>query len=95
MILVKIHKDQHCVVAICDKDLVGKTITDGRMEIVVSKHFYDGEEKSYDEVGEIMRDYDNLNIFGEESVALALKLRIIEREHVLFIQGVPHAQTSY
>jgi len=90
--LVKFHKDGNCVVAICDKDLIGKTFSEGDFEIKVSEYFYGGEEKTKEEVSEIMKESDNLNLIGKESVGLAVKLGIINKENVMMIQGVPHAQ---
>jgi len=92
MILVKFHKSTHLVVAICDKDLIGRVIQEGNMEIKVSEYFYKGEEKTEEEVSKIMEKYDNLNILGKESVGLALKLGVIDKENTLLIDRVPHAQ---
>lgn len=92
MILVKIHKGEHDVAAICDKDLLGKTLSEGEIEVNVSEHFYGGEEKSEAEVKEIMKECDNLNILGKESVELTIKLGVIEKENVIYVEGVPHAQ---
>lgn len=90
--LVKIHKDVGFVIAICDKDLIGKTFSEGEIEIKVSEHFYGGEEKTKEEVIEVMKSSDNLNLIGEEAVGLAVELRIIDKNNVIKIQGVPHAQ---
>ena len=92
MILVKFHKDESCVVAICDKNLIGKTLSEGEVEIKISEYFYKGEEKTAEEVCEIMKANDNLNIVGKESIGLAVKLGIIKKDNVMVIQGVPHAQ---
>ncbi len=93
MIVVKFHKGANIVVAICDKNLIGKTISDGLLEIAVSEYFYNGEEKSEQEVGVIMKNYDNLNIIGKESISLAIRLGIIDKVNILIINGVPHVQT--
>ena len=92
MILVNVHRGSNPVVAICDKNLIGKTFTDGKVEIKVNEHFYNGEEKNDVEVVEIMQKYDNLNIVGNESIKLAIKCGAVNKENVLVIRGVPHAQ---
>jgi len=93
MIVVKFHKGLNKVVAICDKNLIGKTFSDGNIEIKIGEYFYGGNVKSEEEVDEIMKNYDNLNIVGKESVGLAIKSGVIDKEKVIFIKKVPHAQT--
>ena len=90
---LKIHKAQHdVVVAVCDEDLIGKTLEEGKYHIVVSEHFYKGEKKSAQEVEPILLQASNINLMGKESVAVGLKLKIITKAHIVVIAGVPHAQ---
>ncbi len=93
MMYVKIHKGSTTIVAICDDDLIGKELREGKLCLKISEYFYKGEKKSEQEVEEIMKTADNLNIVGKRSVAIALRLGIIMQHTILVIQGVPHAQT--
>ena len=93
--LVKIHSSYRNVVAICDSDLIGKTLQEGKKYLFVNPNFYQGEEKDEKQVLEIIEkgsaeDY-TFNIVGEESVNLALKSGIIREEGISKIQGVPLA----
>ncbi|MBI4447973.1 DUF424 family protein [Candidatus Woesearchaeota archaeon] len=87
--LVKFHEN---VVAVCDTNLLGKTFTEGKLELKVSESFYGGEEKSEKELTEILLRAHNINLVGEKSVALAIKLKLLNEGDVLKIQKVPHAQ---
>ena len=93
MIYVKFHKGSTTIVAICDCDLIGKELREGKLCLKITEYFYKGEKKSEQEVEEIMKHANNLNIVGKNSINLALKLNIITKDAILFIQGVPHAQT--
>lgn len=91
--LVKIHSSYRNTVAICDPDLLGKNFEEGDKQIFVNENFFKGEEKSEEEVLEIMgqgssEDY-TFNIVGKQSIDLALKAGLIQKEGIISIQGVP------
>ncbi|MEK6952887.1 MAG: DUF424 family protein [Nanoarchaeota archaeon] len=93
MIFVKVHKGASEVVAICDKELIGKVFSDGKYELKIGEFFYKGKEVREDEVKGIMINAPNLNIVGERSVNIAIKLGVIDEKNVLNIGGVKHAQS--
>ena len=91
-VLIKIHESagKH-IVAAADKELIGKKFKEGEICLDVSERFYNGEEKTEDEIIKIFKDSTNINIVGEKSVALGIKAGIITEESVIKIQGIPHA----
>lgn len=90
---IKIHKGQLGeVVAICDEDIMGKKFEDKEKQIEVSEFFYKGEIKEPKEIIEIMKQATNLNLVGKNTIKLALKEKIINKENIIKIKGVPHAQ---
>ncbi len=93
---IKIHKagPDREVVALCDKELIGKKLSEGNIEINVSEKFYKGEELPENEIEEILRNAKNVNILGKKSIAFAIKLGIISQENIIVIQGVPHAYSQ-
>lgn len=93
---IKIHDagNGRTVVALCDKELIGKILSEGNIELNVSEKFYKGEELPEDEVAEILKNANNVNILGKKSIAFAIKLGIISQENVITIQGVPHAYSQ-
>lgn len=92
--LVKIHKTQdgRNLVAMCDSGLIGKKFEEGKLQLDLSSSFYKGEEKSDDEIKELLKDAYMVNVVGELSVGFCLKLNLIEESHVIKIDGIPHAQ---
>ena len=92
MIYIKIHKGNEIIVAICDKELIGKRFSEGKLCLNVKKDFYKGELMDKDKVKEILKNATNLNIVGKKAIGLALKEKIIDKTSILRIKGVPHAQ---
>ncbi len=93
---IKIHLANNAtgssVVAVCDEDLMGKTLRGERIEIKVTESFYKGEQKTEEEIIPILKQATNINLIGKHSVAAGIKAGVIEKRNVLTIQGVPHAQ---
>lgn len=88
MILVKFHEN---VVAVCDSDLIGKKLDDGKVCLEITERFYKGDKKSDKEVEDILKEADNVNIVGEKSVKVAIKAGVVSKDEVIEINGVPHA----
>ena len=90
---VKIHKsvDRH-IVAICDEDLIGKEISEGDLNLNITERFYKGDKLSKEKIIEIMKNSINLNIVGKNSIKLALDNNIIEKDSIIEIDKIPHAQ---
>ena len=90
---VKIHKSGESeIVAISDEGLIGKVIEDEKARIEVTERFYKGKRVNDEEIKEILKTAKTVNVVGEESVNLCINLGLIEKENVLKIKGVPHAQ---
>ena len=92
---VNIIKSYRDVVAICDKELLGKKFDEGKFQLDVKENFYKGEEKSEQEVEQIIRhmfqEDATFNIVGKKSIALALKLQIISQESIKEINNIPYS----
>ena len=90
---LKIHRSPEAgmVVAVCDRELLNTTITDGEVEIRITESFYGNRPASEEEVVHALRDAENANIMGERSVALAVQHGIVEEASCILIGNVPHA----
>ncbi len=89
---VKLHtlKDKK-VVAICDEDLIGKKFEEKESRLEISERFYKGDKKSKEEVEEILKVAENINIVGEKSIKVALRIKAIEKEDIKNIKKIPYA----
>lgn len=91
--LVKVHKlNEKTVVAVCDEDLLGRFFEEGELILDVKESFYNGEKKSDAEIGDLMRNADQINVVGEKSVKLALDEELITKKDIKKVKGIPHCQ---
>ena len=93
--IIKVHKKEgRAVVAVCDDDLLGRKFEEDNLQLDLSSDFYKGEKMDASEIGDIIRNADSVNLVGEESIKLALKEEVIDKENIIYVSGVPHAQAT-
>jgi len=91
--LVKVHKKENrTIIAVCDKQLIGQILEENGKQLDLRGDFYKGEERSTEETGDLIRNADGVNLAGEEAVKLGLQEGVIEKENIVTIKGIPHAQ---
>lgn len=93
--LIKIIKTYRDIVAVCDKELIGKRFEEGKFQLEVKENFFNGDETDEEKAIEIMEQMSmkdsTFNIVGEKSVNTAIKAGIISREEIKKIQDIPFA----
>ncbi|WP_407357003.1 DUF424 domain-containing protein [Methanolobus sp. WCC5] len=90
---LKIHKSgTGTIVALCDRELIGKTLKEGNITVTITEEFYKGDIISEQEAIEIISKAPNVNIFGEKAVSCAVKCGIVDKVNVKIIDKVAHAQ---
>ncbi len=77
------------LVNICDEELVGSTVTEGKLKVHLSKDFYSGEVVNRGEALRLIRTCSIVNLAGSRSVSLAVDNRVGAPEAVREIQDVP------
>ena len=94
-ILLKVHKSYRWVVAVCDEEVFGRKLIDGKRVLDLSGEFFKGDAMDDEEVrAEISRCSDEdatFNFVGERSVGIAKELGIVDDETVVNIDEVPFA----
>ncbi len=93
MILVKLHQNPEGqkILALCDKELLGKKFEQGDRQLDLTTDFYQGEEKTEAEIKELIKNVYIINLVGEESLNLIKKLNL-NPENIIRIQNIPHAE---
>ena len=93
MISIKIYKQGNDIlIGACDDTLIGKKFSEGKLQIDVSKEFYDGQRIDPKTFEKYLKNATIANLVGKETINLAIKIGLIEPECVIMIKGVPHAQ---
>ena len=77
------------LVNICDEELIGKTVTEGRLKVHISKEFYYGEVVEKGEALRLIRTCSIVNLAGSRSVSLAVDNEIGAHEAIREIEEVP------
>ena len=77
------------LVNICDEELLGRTVTEGKLQMQISKEFYLGELVDEFEALKLIRTSSIVNLAGSRSVALAVENRIGARQAIREIEDVP------
>jgi hypothetical protein len=89
----KIHQSYRAVVALCDKDIIGKRFEEGNMQLDLRENFYKGEHVTHEEAVRRIRFYikedATFNIVGTKSVKAAIAAGITSEEHVGRVSGIP------
>lgn len=95
MMLVKLHKKEgRTIVSVCDKKLFGQLFEENGKQLDLRGDFYKGEERDVQEIGDLMRNADGVNLVGDESIALGLQEGVIDTEQVMKVKDVPYAQAA-
>ena len=92
---VNVIKSYRDVVAVCDKELIGKKFEEGKFQLDIKENFFKGKESSKEEVLEIMKNMkledSTFNLVGKKSISVALKAGIISEKGVKKINNIPFA----
>lgn len=80
------------VLAACDRELLGKKFEEGELHIHVREEFYYESFVSEQTFLNSMKLATIINLVGENVVRIAIREGYIDKDNVLRIAGVPHAQ---
>lgn len=92
-IYLKIYKrENEVIVAACDKEILGKKFSQGEFQLDINRGFYCGEIKDIGELSNALNDATIANLTGNNVVDSAIDQGFINKEDVLKIAGIKHAQ---
>ncbi|PIN75909.1 hypothetical protein COV18_01880 [Candidatus Woesearchaeota archaeon CG10_big_fil_rev_8_21_14_0_10_37_12] len=92
-LIAKVHKkDNHTIVAVCDKALFGKLLEENDKRLDLRGDFFNGDERLVSEVGDLIRNADGVNLVGSEAVKLGVEEGVIVDDNIRKIADVPYAQ---
>ncbi|HXX87629.1 MAG TPA: DUF424 family protein [Candidatus Acidoferrum sp.] len=83
---------RNVILAICDVEMLGKTLRDGKIVFCVKKEFYGGARVNVDEAICMIETCTIVNMVGKNVVNKAIERGYVHPDAVLNIKGVPHAQ---
>ncbi len=92
MYMKKYDTEGHVIVAVCDREILGKKFREGKLVLKLDNSFYKGDEADETEVKEALSSATIANIAGEKAIACAVECGCIDPDAIIFIEGIPHAQ---
>lgn len=91
-VYLKIHiRNEIETVACCDELLLNHIFTEGNLRIEITKQFFGGNLIDIDDAVEILKDASYFNIVGENIISKVIDLKILPKEGIRSINGVPMA----
>ena len=87
-----VRQGRDVLVAVCDAEILGKTLEGGRVPFTVSERFYRGTLCELAEALEAMGKASIVNMVGKRIVEAAIECNLIQEAGIIYIGDVPHAQ---
>jgi hypothetical protein len=83
---------RNVLLCMCDIEILGKTLHDGKIVFCVKEDFYKGARVPVEEAVSLIETSTIVNMVGKNIVKKAIERGFVHPEAVLNIEGVPHAQ---
>ena len=80
------------LLAMCDAEILGKTLRKGKIVFHVKEEFYKGARVNIEEAMAMIENSTIVNMIGKNVVQKAIEKGHVHPEAVLNIEGIPHAQ---
>jgi hypothetical protein len=80
------------LLAMCDVEILGRTLRKGKIIFHVKEEFYKGPKVSIEEAMAMIENSTVVNMIGKNVVEKAIEKGHVHPEAVLNIEGIPHAQ---
>ena len=79
------------IVALCDKELIGKIFRENDLKLEVNERFYKGDLINAEEARQLLTNFSNINIVGENSIKICRELEIVNDDSIMIVEGISYA----
>ena len=77
------------MINVCDAELVGKTLSQGKLVVSLSRDYFQQEVIENEEAADLLKKCSIANLVGEKIVALAISMGFAKEASVKRICGIP------
>lgn len=88
------HFEDDLLLAASDEELIGRSVTNGEVEVHISEQFYGTDQADQGELRELLGRCTVANLMGERCVKLARELGFVDMSNVVKLDDVWHAQLA-
>ncbi len=91
-VYLKVHiKEEFEIIACCDEELLNHVFKEGNLRIEISNQFFEGKLIALEEAISILKSALFFNIVGEKIINEAINCKLLIKEGVSYINGIPMA----
>jgi hypothetical protein len=91
-VYLKVHiRDNFETIACCDEELLNQVFKEGNLKIEISNQFFGGKLIDLEDAVSILKDASCFNIVGEQIINELIDCKILSKEGIRFINGIPMA----
>ena len=91
-VYLKIHiRDEGETIACCDEELLNQVFIEGNLRIEISNRFFGGKLIRLEDALDVLKHASFFNIVGKKIIEKAIDCKLLPREGIRFINGVPMA----
>jgi hypothetical protein len=83
---------ENVLLAVCDCELLGRTLREGKIVFKIKDEFYKGKKTTVEEAVGLINNSTIVNLVGKCCVEKAIEEGFVHPDAVLKIEGIPHAQ---
>ena len=80
---------KNTMVNMCDAELIGKDVFDGKLKIHISENYYGKQLVDKDEAITFLKSASIMNLVGKETISLAIEVGIGSKDGVKIISDIP------
>ena len=80
------------LLAVCDCELLGRTLREGKIVFHIKDEFYNGRKATVEEAIGMIDNSTIVNLVGKCCVEKAIAEGYVHPDAILKIEGIPHAQ---
>ena len=84
-----VSRNGNTMLNMCDSELLGKTFSDGKLVMKISKNYYHDQFVEQEEAKDLLKKSNNINLVGNETISLSLELGIGTEQAVKLIDKIP------
>ena len=84
-----VSRNGNTMLNMCDSELLGKTISNGKLVMKISKNYYHDQFVEQEEAKDLLKKSNNINLVGNETISLSLELGIGTEQAVKLIDKIP------
>ena len=80
---------KNAMLNICDADLLGKQISENKINVHISESYYGEKLVDKKEAEDLLKNSSIINMVGKETISLSINLGIGTENGVKLIDGIP------